>query len=156
MLKREKKNLDHFCIEVCFELLATTKLQWRGWNIPKQSYGTQAPSLARSIRKLKSIGKWILGLPRNETCLAKKNVLSRHSSGVAYHPYACNNCISELDRTVVDWDLGLCGVGLGALRSWTWDLGLWTSELVLGTWCIGIWNLRLVTWNLGYRRALVR
>ena len=134
MLKREKKNLDHFCIEVFFELLATTKLQWRGWNISKQSYGTQAPSLARSIRKLKSSGKWILGLPRNEICLAKKNVLSRHSSGVAYHPYACNNCISELDRTVVDWDLGLGGLGLGtwwigtwdlrlgALRSWTWDL----------------------------------
>jgi len=94
---RKKKNLDHFCIEVFFELLATTKLQYRVWNIPQQSYGTQNPSLARSVRKLKSIGKWILGLPPNETCLAKKNnVLSEHSSGVAYHPYACNNCIFRI------------------------------------------------------------
>ena len=31
---RKKNSLDHFCIEIFLELLTTTKLQSRTWNIP--------------------------------------------------------------------------------------------------------------------------
>ena len=93
----------------------TTSKPKSWWNIPQQSLCPQVLSMARSVRKSKSLGKWILSLLAKETCLAKKrSPISEHSSNPAYYSNVRNDYAKELSITVSrEWRsfvLNLCTI----------------------------------------------
>ena len=132
-----KKNLDHFCIEVFFWVISYDQAAVERLEHTLAKLWHTGPLIGQKCPKIEVNWQVDPRFAPKRNLSGKKNVLSEHSSGVAYHPYASNNCIFTIGQDC-------CGLGLG-----TWDLVDW--DLIIGTWDSGLGGLELGGLRLGTR-----